>query len=181
MRDPAPQIGRRLFLHLWDSYCLCYLFPWHKKAWCVQLRVGQLDLGVSMATVCHCIRRQNRKALLPARATGLPVQQHPPMGFQVGPAIPTFHCTNPKVDGTCVYGPSLAPVDRPGEKITGVAAGSTTSLHELATLLSLTSQPCERWQELGLGRASLLYRRTQIMLEAARLLPAHRNYRMILS
>ena len=48
-----------------------------------------------------------------------------------GPDVPTFHCTNPRVDGTCVYGPSLAPVDRPGEKATGVAAGSTTSLYEL--------------------------------------------------
>ena len=82
---------------------------------------------------------------------------------------------NPRVDGTCVYGPSLAPVDRPGEKITGVAAGATTCLHELAMLMSLTVQPCMRWQELGFGRASLLYRRTQIMLEAARLLPAHRR------
>ena len=92
-----------------------------------------------------------------------------------GSDVPTFHCTNPRVDGTCVYGPSLAPVDRPGEKITGVAAGATTCLHELAMLMSLTMQPCVRWQELGFGRASLLYRRTQIMLEAARLLPAHRR------
>ena len=92
-----------------------------------------------------------------------------------GPGVPTFHCTNPRVDGTCVYGPSLAPVERPGGKITGVAAGATTSLHELAMLMSLTMQPCVRWQEIGFGRASLLYRRTQIMLEAARLLPAHRR------
>ena len=70
---------------------------------------------------------------------------------------------------------SLAPVDRPGEKITGVAAGATTCLHELAMLISLTVQPCRRWQELGFGRASVLYRRTQIMLEAARLVPAHRR------
>ena len=92
-----------------------------------------------------------------------------------GSDAPTFDCTNPRVDGTCVYGPSLSPVDRPGEKITGVAAGATTCLHELAMLMSLTVQPCRRWQELGFGRASLLYRRTQIMLEAARLLPAHRR------
>ena len=92
-----------------------------------------------------------------------------------GSDAPTFDCTNPRVDGTCVYGPSLAPVDRPGEKITGVAAGATTCLHELAMLMSLTVQPCMRWQELGFGRASILYRRTQIMLEAARLLPAHRR------
>ena len=92
-----------------------------------------------------------------------------------GPNIPTFHCTNPRVDGTCVYGPSLTPVDRPGETVTGVAAGSTTSLHELTMLMALTSQPCERWQELGFGRAALFYRRTQITLEAARLLPAHRR------
>ena len=78
-----------------------------------------------------------------------------------GSDAPTFDCTNPRVDGACVYGPSLAPVDRPGEKITGVAAGATTCLHELAMLISLTVQPCKRWQELGFGRASILYRRTQ--------------------
>ena len=75
-----------------------------------------------------------------------------------GSDAPTFDCTNPRVDGTCVYGPSLAPVDRPGEKITGVAAGATTCLHELAMLMSLTVQPCTRWQELGFGQASILYR-----------------------
>ena len=68
-----------------------------------------------------------------------------------GSDAPTFDCTNPRVDGTCVYGPSLA--DLPGK---------------------LTVQPCMRWQELGFGRASILYRRTQI-IEAARLLPAHRR------
>ena len=78
-------------------------------------------------------------------------------------------------NGTCVYDPSLAPVEWAGEKITGVAAGATTCLHELAMLISLTVQPCMRWQELGFGQASVLYRRTQIMLEAARLLPAHRR------
>ena len=96
-------------------------------------------------------------------------------GTLSGMDAPTFDCTNPRVDGTCVYGPSLAPVDRSEEKSTGVAAGATTCLHELAMLMSLTAQPCERWQELGFGRASVLYRRTQIMLEAARLLPAHRR------
>ena len=59
--------------------------------------------------------------------------------------------------------------------MTGVAAGHTTGLHELAMLMSLTSRPCERWQELGFGRSALLYRRTQVILEAARLLPAHRR------
>ena len=92
-----------------------------------------------------------------------------------GPDAPTFDLTNPRVDGTCVYGPSLVPVDRPGEKLTGVAAGATTCLHELAMLISLTVQTCRRWQELGFGRAAVLYRRTQIMLEAARLAPAHRR------
>ena len=52
-----------------------------------------------------------------------------------GPDAPTFHCTNPRVDGACVYGPSLTPVDRPGEKSTGVAAGATTCLHEIAMLM----------------------------------------------
>ena len=56
----------------------------------------------------------------------------------------TFDCTNPRVDGTCVYGPSLAPVDQPGEKVTGVAAGATTCPHELAMLISLLcSHACD--------------------------------------
>ena len=74
----------------------------------------------------------------------------------------------------CVCGPSLTPVDRPGEKITGAAAGSTTSFHELTMLLALTSQPVRDGKNLAF-RAALLCRRTQIMLEAARLLPAHRR------
>ena len=28
------------------------------------------------------------------------------------PTTPAFHCTHPRVNGTCVYGPSLAPADR---------------------------------------------------------------------
>ena len=42
-------------------------------------------------------------------------------------------------------------------------------------LMSLTSDPCERWEELGFGRSAVLYRRAQVTLEAARLLPAHRR------
>ena len=56
-----------------------------------------------------------------------------------------------------------------------MAAGHTTSLHELAMLMSLTTNPCERWETLGFGRSTTLYRRVQVTLEAARLLPAHRR------
>ena len=42
-------------------------------------------------------------------------------------------------------------------------------------IMSLTSDPCERWEELGFGRSAVLYRRAQVTLEAARLLPAHRR------
>lgn len=41
--------------------------------------------------------------------------------------------------------------------------------------MSHVCNPCERWEELGLGLAVVLYRRTQIVLSAARLLPAHRR------
>ena len=91
------------------------------------------------------------------------------------PTAPLFHCTHPRVNGTCIYGPSLAPADRYGEHYIEVAAGHTTSLHELATLLSYTTDLCERWEKLGYGRAAILFRRTQVILEASRQLPAHRR------
>ena len=77
------------------------------------------------------------------------------------------------MNGTCVYGPSLAPADRYSGQVTEVAAGHTSSLHELATL-SYTTNPCESWEALGCGRAATLYRRTQVVLEASRQ-PAHRR------
>lgn len=43
------------------------------------------------------------------------------------------------------------------------------------TLLAHTQDPGERWEQLGLGDAAVLYRRTQIVLSAARMLPAHRR------
>ena len=91
------------------------------------------------------------------------------------PTTPAFHCTHPRVNGTCVYGPSLTPADRYSEQVTEVAAGHTTSLHELAMLMSYTTDPCECWEALGYGRTATLYRRTQVVLEASRQLPAHRR------
>ena len=35
--------------------------------------------------------------------------------------------------------------------------------------------PCQKWEDLGYGKATLLYQRTQQVLKAARLLPAHRR------
>ena len=96
-------------------------------------------------------------------------------GTLEGPHPPAFHCTHPRVSGTNVYGPALTPVDQALDDGSGVAAGHTTSLHELAMLMLLTSDPCERWEDLGYGRTAILYRRTQIVLAAARLLPAHRR------
>ena len=55
------------------------------------------------------------------------------------PIPPHFHCTSPPVSGCCVYGPSLSPADCTESTRTGVAAGHTTSLHELATLMLLRS------------------------------------------
>ena len=60
------------------------------------------------------------------------------------PTTPTFHCTHPRVNGTCVYGPSLAPADRYSGQVTEVAAGHTSSLHELATLMSYTKDPLRK-------------------------------------
>ena len=91
------------------------------------------------------------------------------------PTTPTVNCTHPRVNGTCVYGPSLAPADRYSGQITEVAAGHTSSLHELAILMSNTTDPCECWEALGYGCATTLYRRTQIVLEASRQVPAHRR------
>ena len=91
------------------------------------------------------------------------------------PTTPTINCTHPRVNGTCVYGPSLTPADRYSGQITEVAAGHTSSLHELAILMSHTTDPCECWETLGYGRAATLYRRAQIVLEASRQVPAHRR------
>ena len=48
-------------------------------------------------------------------------------------------------------------------------------MHEVATLFALTQSPCQKWEALGYGKATLLYQRTQHVLQAARLLPAHRR------
>ena len=57
----------------------------------------------------------------------------------------------------------------------GAVAGHATSLHELAILMSQIGNPCEQWEELGLRFAAVLHRRTQLVLSAARLVPAHRR------
>ena len=85
-------------------------------------------------------------------------------GNLCSPNAPTIHCTHPRVNGACEYGPSLAPADRYSGQVTEVAAGHTSSLHELATLMSHTANPCECWEALGYGRAATLYRRTQIQV-----------------
>ena len=74
-----------------------------------------------------------------------------------------------------VYGPSLSPADVVKDQSYGVASGCSTGVHEVATLFSLTQDPCQKWEALGLGKAALLYQRAQQVLKAARLLPAHRR------
>ena len=48
-------------------------------------------------------------------------------------------------------------------------------VHEVATLFALTQNPCQKWEDLGYGKAALIYQRTQQVLKAARLLPAHQR------
>ena len=96
-------------------------------------------------------------------------------GTLTSPTTLAFHCTHPRVNGTCIYGPSLAPADRYSGQVTEAAAGHTTSLHELAMLMAYTTDPCECWEELAYGRTATLYRRTQVVLQASRQLPAHRR------
>ena len=96
-------------------------------------------------------------------------------GALEGDIPPHFHCTCPPVGESQVYGPSLSPADVANDKFYAVAAGCTTGVHEVATLFSHTQDPCQKWEALGLGKAVLLYQRTQQVLKAARLLPAHRR------
>ena len=72
-------------------------------------------------------------------------------------------------------GPSLSPADVANDEPFAVAAGCTTGVHEVATLFSHTQDPRQKWEALGLGKAVLLHQRTQQVLKAARLLPAHKG------
>ena len=83
-------------------------------------------------------------------------------GALEGEVPPHFHCTCPPVGESQVYGPSLSPADVLDEQEWGVAYGWSTGVHEVAALL-------------GYGKAGLLYQRAQHVLQAARLLPAHRR------
>ena len=96
-------------------------------------------------------------------------------GALEGDVPPHFHCTCPPVGESQVYGPSLSPADVTKDQEYGVAYGCSTGVHEVATLFSLTQNPCQKWEDLGYGKAALLYQRTQHVLNAARLLPAHRR------
>ena len=96
-------------------------------------------------------------------------------GALEGEVPPHFHCTCPPVGESPVYGPSLSPADVLDEQEWGVAYGWSTGVHEVATLFALTQNPCQKWEDLGYGKAALLYQRTQHVLQAARLLPAHRR------
>ena len=96
-------------------------------------------------------------------------------GALEGEVPPHFHCTCPPVGESQVYGPSLSPADVLDEQEWGVAYGWSTGVHEVATLFALTQNPCQKWEALGYGKATLLYQRTQHVLQAARLLPAHRR------
>ena len=90
-------------------------------------------------------------------------------GALEGDIPPHFHCTCPPLGEWTVAFPSC------NDNSFAVAAGYTTGVHEVATLFSHTQDPCQKWEALGLGKAALLYQRTQQVLKAARLLPAHRR------
>ena len=107
--------------------------------------------------------------LLPQRS---PRQNHPDQLWWPWWRHPGYNHSNYQLYS---YGPSLAPADRYSGQITEVAAAHTSSLHELATLMSCTADPCECWETPGYGRAATLYRRTQTVLEASRQVPAHRR------
>ena len=96
-------------------------------------------------------------------------------GALEGNIPPHFHCTCPPVGESQVYGPSLSPADVVQDEHVAVAAGCTTGIHEVATLFSHIQDPCRKWEDLGFGKAAVLYQRTQRVLKAARLLPAHRR------
>ena len=96
-------------------------------------------------------------------------------GALEGDIPPHFHCTCPPVGDSQVYGPSLSPADVVQDQSFAVASGCSTGVHEVATLFSLTQDPCQKWESLGLGKATQMYQRTQQVLKAARLLPAHRR------
>ena len=96
-------------------------------------------------------------------------------GALEGDIPPHFHCTCPPVGDSQVYGPSLSPADIVQDESYAVAAGCSTGVHEVTTLFSLTQDPCQKWESLGLGKATQMYQRPQQVLKAARLLPAHRR------
>ena len=96
-------------------------------------------------------------------------------GALEGEVPPHFHCMCPPVGESQVYGPSLSPADVLNDQEWGVAYGWSTGVHEVATLFTLTQNPCQKWEDLGYGKAALMYQRTQQVLKAARLLPAHRR------
>ena len=85
-------------------------------------------------------------------------------GALEGDIPPHFHCTCPPVGDSQVYGPSLSPADVVKDKSFAVASGCSTGVREVATLFSLTQDPCQKWESLGLGKATLMYQRTQQVL-----------------
>ena len=96
-------------------------------------------------------------------------------GALEGEVPPHFHCMCPPVGESQVYGPSLSPADVLKDQEWGVAYGWSTGVHEVATLFALIQNPCQKWEDLGYGKAAIIYQRTQLVLKAARLLPAHRR------
>ena len=104
-------------------------------------------------------------------------------GALEGDIPPHYHCTCPPVGDRQVYGPSLSLADIVQDESYAVAAGCSTGVHEVTTLLLLMEDPCEKWESVGLVRATQMYQRTQQVLKAPRLLPAHRRlpYKAFLS
>ena len=65
-------------------------------------------------------------------------------GALEGDIPPHFHCTCPPVGDSQVYGPSLSPADVVKDQSFAVASGCSTGVHEVATLFSLTQDPCQK-------------------------------------
>ena len=82
-------------------------------------------------------------------------------GALEGEVPPHFHCMCPPVGESQVYGPSLSPADVLNDQEWGVAYGWSTGVHEVATLFALTQNPCQKWEDLGYGKAALIYQRNR--------------------
>ena len=98
-----------------------------------------------------------------------------PKGALEGDIPPHFHCTCPPVGDSQVCGPSLSPADIVQDESCAVAAGCSYRGAWGYYPVLADARPVSEVGILGLGKATQMYQRTQQVLKAARLLPAHRR------